>query len=166
MVYPWLCHDQLCAKTGGDGEHESFNVPLHSRATGKRCVHDHHKSNVGRWGIAWWCHQMGTFSALLALCAGNHRSPVNSPHKGQWRRALVFSLICGWTNASLNNRDTGDLRRHSANYDVIVMVQQSRDNSTTIGRRHRTIACFLWYYSPQNFTVHVQLSQEICSTCL
>ena len=25
---------------------------------------------------------------------GIHRSPVNSPHKGQWRRALVFSLIC------------------------------------------------------------------------
>ena len=23
-----------------------------------------------------------------------HRSPVNSPHKGQWRRALMFSLIC------------------------------------------------------------------------
>ena len=23
-----------------------------------------------------------------------HRSPVNSPHKGQWRRALKLSLIC------------------------------------------------------------------------
>ena len=23
-----------------------------------------------------------------------HRSPVNSPHKGQWRGALMFSLIC------------------------------------------------------------------------
>ena len=32
---------------------------------------------------SWWRHQMETFSALLALCAGNHRSPVNSPHKGQ-----------------------------------------------------------------------------------
>ena len=27
-----------------------------------------------------------------------HRSPVNSPHKGQWRWALMFSLICTWTN--------------------------------------------------------------------
>ena len=36
--------------------------------------------------LAWWRHQMETFSALLALCAGN--SPVNSPHKGQWRGAL------------------------------------------------------------------------------
>ena len=27
---------------------------------------------------------------------GIHRSPVNSPHKGQWRGALMFSLICVW----------------------------------------------------------------------
>ena len=26
-----------------------------------------------------------------------HRSPVNSPHKGQWRGALMFSLICART---------------------------------------------------------------------
>ena len=42
----------------------------------------------------WWRHQMETFSALLALCAGIHRSPVKSPHKGRWRGALMFSLIC------------------------------------------------------------------------
>ena len=30
---------------------------------------------------SWWRHQMETFSALLAICAGIHRSPVNSPHK-------------------------------------------------------------------------------------
>ena len=38
---------------------------------------------IGR-GDSWWRHQMETFSALLAICAGIHRSPVNSPHKGQW----------------------------------------------------------------------------------
>ena len=38
----------------------------------------------------WWRHQMETFSALLALCAGNSPVPVNSPHKGQWRGALMF----------------------------------------------------------------------------
>ena len=27
---------------------------------------------------------------------GIHRWPVNSPHKGQWRGALVFSLIYAW----------------------------------------------------------------------
>ena len=38
----------------------------------------------------WWRHQMETFSALLALCAGNSPVSVNSPHKGQWRGALTF----------------------------------------------------------------------------
>ena len=27
---------------------------------------------------------------------GIHRSTVNSPHKGQWRGALIFCLICAW----------------------------------------------------------------------
>ena len=48
-------------------------------------------------------------------------SPVNSPHKGQWRGALMFSLICLWINGCANSRDVGDLRRHRAHYDVIVM---------------------------------------------
>ena len=66
----------------------------------------------------WWRHQMETFSALLAICAGN--SPVNSPHKGQWRGALLFSLICAWINGWVNNGEAGDFRRYRAHYDVIV----------------------------------------------
>ena len=54
---------------------------------------------------------------------GIHRSPVNSPHKGQWRGALVFSLISACINASVNNREAGDLRHHLGHYDVIVMVK-------------------------------------------
>ena len=69
--------------------------------------------------MAWWCHQMETFSALLALCAGN--SPVNSPHKGQWCGALMFSLIYAWTHGWVNNQDTDDLRFHWAHYDITVM---------------------------------------------
>ena len=53
---------------------------------------------------------------------GNHRSPVNSPHKGQWRRALMFSLICVWINGWVNNREAGDLRCYRAHYYVIVMA--------------------------------------------
>ena len=52
---------------------------------------------------------------------GIHRLPVNSPHKGQWRGALMFSLICPWINGWVNNREAGDLRFHGAHYDVIVM---------------------------------------------
>ena len=53
---------------------------------------------------------------------GIHRSPVNSPHKGQWRGALMFSLICVWINDWVINREAGDLRRYRAHYDVIVMA--------------------------------------------
>ena len=62
---------------------------------------------------------METFSALLALCAGNSPVPVNSPHKGQWRGALMFSLICVWID-----REAGDLRPHRGHYDVNVMHEK------------------------------------------
>ena len=50
-----------------------------------------------------------------------HRSPLNFPHKGQWRGALVFSLICIWINGWVNNGEAGDLRRHCAHHDVTIM---------------------------------------------
>ena len=52
---------------------------------------------------------------------GIHRSPVNSPHKGQWRGALMFSLICARKHGWVNNGEAGDLRRYRVHYDVIVM---------------------------------------------
>ena len=68
-----------------------------------------------------WRHQMETFPRYWPFLRGIHRSPVKSPHKGQWRGALMFSLICTRTNGWVNNREAGDLRRHRAHYDVIVM---------------------------------------------
>ena len=65
-----------------------------------------------------WKHSS---SALLALCAGNSPVPVNSLHKGQWRGALMFSLIYAWINDWVNNREAGDLRRHRSHCDVNVM---------------------------------------------
>ena len=50
-----------------------------------------------------------------------HRSPVNFPHKGQWRGALMFLLIYTWINDWVNNREAGDLRRQHGHYVVIVM---------------------------------------------
>ena len=62
-----------------------------------------------------------------------HRSPVNFPHKGQWRGALMFSLIYAWINDWVNNREAGDLRRQHGHYDVIVMTIQ--DICTIPGRK-------------------------------
>ena len=41
-----------------------------------------------------WKH----FPRYWPFLRGIHRSPVKSPHKGQWRVALMFSLICAWIN--------------------------------------------------------------------
>ena len=68
---------------------------------------------------------METFSALVQ---GIHSSPVNSPHKGQWRGALMYSLIWAWTNGLVNNRNAGELRRHRAHYDVTVMMNSCLSN--------------------------------------
>ena len=54
---------------------------------------------------------------------GVHQSPVNSPHKRQWRGALMFSLICAWINSWVNYREASDLRCHHAHYDIIVICR-------------------------------------------
>ena len=53
----------------------------------------------------WWRHQMETFSALLALCAGN--SLVNSLHKGQWRGAFDVFFVDLRLNTQLSKQSWG-----------------------------------------------------------
>ena len=64
-----------------------------------------------------WKH----FSRYWPFVRGIHRSTVNSPHKGQWCGALMFSLICVWINSWVDSHEIGDLRRHRAHYDVSVL---------------------------------------------
>ena len=92
--------------------------------------------------ITWWRHQMETFSALLALCAGNSPVPVNSPHKGQWRGALMFSFIYVWINDWVNNCEAGDLRRQRGHYDVNVM-NKSRDTQNCVQNGAEYTICVL-----------------------
>ena len=66
-----------------------------------------------------WKH----FPCNWPFVRGIHRSPVNSPHKGQWRGALMFSLICARIKGGVNNGEAGDLRHNHAHNDVIVMVK-------------------------------------------
>ena len=73
---------------------------------------------LGIHHITWWRYWM----CYWPFVRGIHRSPMNSSHKGQWRGALMFSVICAWINGWVNNRGTGDLRRHGAHYDVVVMA--------------------------------------------
>ena len=76
---------------------------------------------------------------------GIHRSPVNSPHKGQWCGALMFSLICTWINSWVNNGEAGDLRHHHTHYDVTVMWSCDRLLIYSISHRICTqfvVLCF------------------------
>ena len=65
-----------------------------------------------------WKH----FPRYWPIVSGIHSGLENSPHKGQWRRALMYSLICNWINGWVNNCEAGELRCHCAHYDVIVMT--------------------------------------------
>ena len=72
----------------------------------------------------WWRHKMKHFPRNWLFVMGIHRSPLDSPHKGQWREAFMVSLMCAWTNVRANNRNAGNLRRHDAHCDVTVMKSQ------------------------------------------
>ena len=75
------------------------------------------KGHLHHDDVIKWKH----FKRYRPFVRGIHRWPVNSPHKGQWRGALMFSLICAWTNGWVNNREARCLRRHRAHYVAIVI---------------------------------------------
>ena len=93
-------------------EHSAEKSQMHLKASlswyNYMCHHD---------DVIKWKH----FPLNWPFVRGIHRSPVNSLHKGLWRGALMFSLICARIDGWVNNREVGDLRRHRAHYDVIVM---------------------------------------------
>ena len=71
---------------------------------------------------SWRHHKWKHFPRYWPFMRRNHRSPVDSPHKGPWRRALMCVLICALTHGLANNRGIWDFRRHCAHYDVTVMI--------------------------------------------
>ena len=85
---------------------------------------------------------------------GIHRSPVNSPHKGQWRGAFMFSLSCTWTNGWVNNHEAGDLRHHRAHCDVILMISQS-----LFEWRDQSLGLPNWYLTGFSAALDSQLSK-------
>ena len=92
----------------------------------------------------WWRHQIENFLRYWPFVRGIHRSPVDSPHKGQWRGALMFSLICAWTNGWASNKDAGYLRRHRAHYDVPVMRTEYLKYMYMFLKCYQWMAIFEW----------------------
>ena len=93
------------------------------------------------------------FPCYWPFVRGIHRSPVNSPHKGQWCGALMFTLICARINGWVNNRDAGDLRCHHAHCDVIVMRAA---NHYDFGQTITIFSCCIWFYDLRSYYYCIQ----------
>ena len=109
----------------------------------------------------WWRHQWKQFPRYWPFVRGFHRSPVKSPHKGQWRGTLMFSLICTRINGWVNNSDAGDLRRHRFHYDVTVM------SGTWLYQDWQILQKLIWW-APLEWKCHDMISVEYhsASHCL
>ena len=88
-----------------------------------------------------------------------HRSPVNSPHKGQWRLALMFPLICVWINDWVNNGEAGDLRRYRIHYDVTVMCDNCIDKQKLILLAKSKMKWFYSHFIDSYFPFDIIISQ-------
>ena len=100
-----------------------------------------------------WKH----FPRYWPFVRGIHRSPVNSPHKGQWRGALMFTLICVWINGCVNTRKAGDLRRYCAHYGVTVMW---KFNLTKDRRAMGCILCDFGQNWPRYYNVNAMMTSS------
>ena len=106
------------------GDQRYFNTP-HKHLTSATW----YRINLTDDDVIKWKH----FPRYWSFVRGIHRSPVNSPHKGQWLGALMFSLICAGVNGWVNNGEASDLRRNRAHYDVTVMVSFNKNSSISNG---------------------------------
>ena len=75
--------------------------------------------------VSWWRHQMETFSALLAICAGN--SPVTCEFTAQRLVTRSFDvffdlLLDKQINGWVINREAGGLGRNRTHYDATVIL--------------------------------------------
>ena len=70
---------------------------------------------ISAWTKCWRNSMMTSSNGNIFRVTG--RLWGNSPVTG----ALMFSLICAWINAWVNNREAGDSKRYCVHYDVTVM---------------------------------------------
>ena len=75
---------------------------------------------------AYWFPEIDEADFLICPVTGDFS------HKGQWRGALMFSLIRAWINGQVNNREAGDLWRHRTHYCREVSFARSRKSLATL----------------------------------
>ena len=116
-----------------------------------------------------WKH----FPRYWPFVRGIHRSPVNSPHKGQWRGALMFSLICVGLKGWINNHEAGDLRPYRVHYDVTLMGPVTSTweqfHKRYLTHQSLALACKLFtkfsFKTPWGQCVNIQIGGPI-DTCM
>ena len=145
-LYPLPLYNEL------NGIHLLCNTTHFLKWCTRLLAYHHYSYKTLHDGIIKWKH----FSRYWPFVRGIHRSPVNCPHKGHWRGALMFSLIYARMNGWINNREAGDLRRHRAHYYVTVMGFY---NAT------RWCCLLLLIYSPLNghFIENNRLTTFVCA---
>ena len=91
-----------------------------------------------------WKH----FPCYWPLVRGIHRSLVNSPHKGEWRGALMLSLICA-LNKRLSKQWWGWwFETHRTHYDVTVIhVLFLLWKTTSLDRPHISVVSIYSFHS-------------------
>ena len=95
------------------------------KATGK------HETTINRTFVHDDVIKWRQFLRYWPFVWGIHRSPVNSPHKGQWRGALMFSLICALDKQSWCwwfETPSYSLWRHCTVYRMISPLWSKRQN--------------------------------------
>ena len=122
----------------------------------------HVVSWIGKVGVIKWKH----FTRYWPFVRGIHRSRLNSHHRGQWRGTVMFPLILAWTKVCASNRDTGDLRGHSAHYNVTVMGSPPYCRKLAITRNYlgfqQCLAKFieLYFVGNSSFVLTISLSGD------
>ena len=140
----WWRHHGLCSR------HIGCWWPSDARIQGIK----KHDIDLLLWHIPMMTSSNGNIFRVTGPLCGEFTGPVNSPHKYQWRRALMFSVICVWINGWVNNREAGDLRRHYSHYDVNVMRPQLHNRAYNWSQTSIRVYRGLWndvskWYSTQ-----------------
>ena len=133
----WQLSVQPVMKISSKWRHFRFSDVLHTLCV---CKSVNDWLNDAPMPIIKWKH----FPRYWALCEGNPPVTGLLTCKGQRRGALMFSLVCAWTNSWVNNRDSGGLRRHRSHYDVIVMHDTVRN--TDLKKKDVFTLLVAWQY--------------------
>ena len=112
LLWIWLLTSQSIGRCNWDTRDVSHTQALPSHAHHDLLLNKPHSS----FSLLMMTQQNGNMFRVTGRLW-----PLNSPHKGQWRRPLILSFICAWRNGWVN-RDAGDLRHHRAPNNVTVMA--------------------------------------------